>query len=276
MHYTNDADEFRKTVTSLAQEGERAVLLDNLTGVLDNGVFDMALTSSSWKARLLGGNTNFEGPLNLTWYGTGNNAVLGGDLARRVCHIRMEHTDEHPELKSDFRHRQLLPYVLECRGKLLAAALTILRGWHSAGRPTHDLSRWGSYESWSGIVRETIVFAGLADPGLTREELRSNSDRDSASMGVVLAGMRRLDGSGRGTTAAELVQRCQADRVANSDLVEALEELCDRLDGHSVGGLFKKFQRRNFGGWMLDKVGADRSKTNRWAVLPVGPEPASP
>ena len=36
------------------------------------------------------------------------------------------------------------------RGQLLSAALTILRGWIAAGRPTHGLVPWGSYEGWSG------------------------------------------------------------------------------------------------------------------------------
>ena len=77
----------------------------------------------------------------MTWYGTGNNVQLGADTSRRVCHIRMESPEERPELKSDFRHKELRVYVRKHRGKLLAAALTILRGWHVAGRPTHNLRK---------------------------------------------------------------------------------------------------------------------------------------
>lgn len=47
MAYTNDREKLRKKITSLAKEGEHAVLLDNLAGAVGNGVFDNALTSAS-------------------------------------------------------------------------------------------------------------------------------------------------------------------------------------------------------------------------------------
>ena len=277
MAYTNDREELRKKITSLAVEGERAVLLDNLAGAVGNDVFDNALTSASWKDRLLGGNKNFDGPLHVTWFGTGNNVQLGADTSRRVCHIRMESPDERPELKGNFRHKELRVHVRKHRAKYLSAALTILRGWHVAGRPTHNLPNWGSYEGWSAIVREAIVFAGLSDPGETREELQMLADRDAASMRTILEEMERLDPQRHGLTAAEIIQRCQNDPAANAELRWAIEELCGKLDSRKLGGRFRHFQRRNFGGKMLDKSGTDRTKTSRWAVFTVGsPTPLPP
>ncbi|CAN5218855.1 hypothetical protein BH11PLA2_BH11PLA2_02870 [soil metagenome] len=55
MAYTNDREELRKKITSLAVEGERLVLLDNLAGAVGNDILDNALTSGQWKDRLLGG-----------------------------------------------------------------------------------------------------------------------------------------------------------------------------------------------------------------------------
>jgi len=283
MAFTNDRDELRKRITSLAAEGERAVLLDNLAGPVGNDVFDNALTSTSWKDRLLGGNKNYEGPLHLVWFATGNNVQLGADTSRRTCHIRLESPEEKPELKGGFRHPNLRAYARKMRWKILSAGLTILRGWHVAGRPTHNLPNWGSFEGWSGVVREAVVFAGLEDPGLTREELQRTADRDAASMETLIEGMQRLDPNRHGTTAAELIKRCQDGPEENGEVRGAIEELCGKLCGRKLGGRFKHFQRRNFGGKMLDKAGEDRTKTNRWAVYPVGPtaksspkEPASP
>ena len=276
MAYTNDREELRKKITSLAGEGERAVLLDNLAGAVGNDVFDNALTSASWKDRLLGGNKNFDGPLHLTWFGTGNNVQLGTDTARRVCHIRMESPEERPELKGNFRHKELRTHVRKHRGTLLAAALKILRGWHAAGRPTHDLPNWGSFEGWSGIVREAVVFAGLPDPGETWEELQISADRDAASMGTILEGMERLDPSGHGLTTADLIRRCQDEPAGYGELRGAIEELCGKSDGRKLGGRFKHFKRRNFGGKVLDKAGEDRTKTNRWDVFRDGPTPEPP
>lgn len=60
LSYTNDREELRKKITSLAVAGERLALLDNLAGAVGNDVLDMALTGDRWKDRLLGGNRVFE------------------------------------------------------------------------------------------------------------------------------------------------------------------------------------------------------------------------
>ena len=86
--------------------------------------------------------------------------------------------------------------------------------------------------------------------------------------------MERLDPNRHGLTAAELIDRCEDDSAENRELRGAIEELCGKLDGRKLGGRFRHFQRRNFGGKMLDKSGQDRTKASRWAVFPVGPNPS--
>src|SRR5205823_1261456 len=53
MAYTADRDELRKRITTLAVEGERLVLMDNLAGAVGNDVLDAALTSD-WKGAAVG------------------------------------------------------------------------------------------------------------------------------------------------------------------------------------------------------------------------------
>jgi putative DNA primase/helicase len=55
------------------------------------------------------------------------------------------------------------------RAQLVAAGLTVLRGYSAAGRPDMRLPPWGSFEGWSKLVRGALVWAGEADPGETRE-----------------------------------------------------------------------------------------------------------
>ena len=125
--YTNDEDELRKRITSLVLAGDRLVLFDNLTGSFGNAVLDAALTGTAWKDRALGVNRMAEGPLYMTWYATGNNVAIAVETARRVCHVRLESLEEHPEKRQDFQHPNLLAWVGDNRSRLLAAALTILR-----------------------------------------------------------------------------------------------------------------------------------------------------
>jgi hypothetical protein len=269
MSYTNDREELRKKVTTLAVEGERLVLLDNLAGVVDSPVLDMALTSDTWKDRLLGGNRIYNGPLNVTWFATGNNVQLAADTARRVCHVRLETPDERPEMKEGFRYPDLRGHVLRNRGKLLGAALTILRGWVVAGRPAHKLRPWGSFESWSDVVREAVVFAELPDPGETRLQLQTMADRDANAMADIIAGLDEMCTDGRGMTTAEIVKRLKEDESpteAVADMRAAVEELCGKLCGRLLGYKFRHFARRNFNGRMIDKASSAQGK-NRWVVV---------
>ncbi|WP_202920858.1 DUF3854 domain-containing protein [Urbifossiella limnaea] len=275
MSYTADKEELRKKITSLAMEGERLVLLDNLAGAVGNDVLDMALTADRWKDRVLGVNKVFDGPLNVAWYATGNNVQLHADTSRRCSHCRIETQHERPELRDDVKYKDLRAHVREYRGPLLSAALTILRGWFAAGTPRHNLAPWGSFEGWSGVVREAVVFAGLPDPGETRLALQTTADRDAMTMSAMIDAMERMDPDRKGLTAAGIIDavRKPSDRPPEwfEDLKSAVEELCGKLDGRVLGYRFRAFARRNFGGRMIDRApGVSSNNSARWIVKSVG------
>jgi hypothetical protein len=259
------------------------VLLDNLAGAVGNDILDAALTADHWKDRILGGNKVYDGPLHVCWYATGNNVQLHADTTRRVCHVRIETQDERPEERTGLKYPDLRGHVHANRGALLSAALTILRGWIVAGRPTHGLTPWGSFEGWSGVVRESLVFAGLPDPGETRLELQTTSDRDALSMSALIDAVSRMDADGKGVTAGEIIDiiRKPADPAPEwvADLRSSVEEFCGKLDSRTLGYRFRHFARRNFGGRMLDRAsGVSATNSVRWVVrraAPVnGPEPS--
>ncbi len=272
MAYTPDREELRKKITSLAIEGENMVLLDNLSGNVGNDILDNALTTNRWKDRILGGNNTFDGPLNVCWYATGNNVQIHADTARRICHIRMETTDERPEVRTNVTHADLRGHVLANRSKLLSAALTILRGWVEAGRPRHGLQPWGSFEGWSSVVREAIVFAGQPDPGETRDGIQGKSDTDAMAMNAVIAGIQQLNGDGDGVTVSEItaaITRKPTDPPLPewaAGLAEAVTELCGKRG--KLGHRLRQFRRRTFAdGLFLDNDDAkNRAKVARWFV----------
>ena len=104
-------------------------------------------------------------PLFATWYATGNNIVLAADTARRTLHIRLESPEENPEERSGFRHADLLTWVPRQRPRLAIAAVTILAAYCAAGRPNMKLKPWGSFEAWSALIRQAVVWAGSPEPG---------------------------------------------------------------------------------------------------------------
>ena len=210
--YTNDEAELRKRITSLAMKGDRLVLFDNLAGKFGNAVLDAALTTTCWEDRVLGGNHIFRGPLYVTWFATGNNVHVGADTCRRICHVRLESGLERPELRKDFRHPRLLDWVRDHRPRLLGAALTLLRAYCVAGMPDLGLPAWGSFEGWSSLVRNAVVWCGMPDPGETRIELQETSDTEAIAMQLLLTGWQQMDPAGRGSTVCARHQRAVQGR----------------------------------------------------------------
>ena len=191
--------------SAVAMEGLSCVLLDNLDGPLGSSALAAALTATSWRDRLLGVSRTVEAPLTTMWQSSGNNTVFRGDLGRRVVPIDLDAHVEHPEDRGGWRYPDLLRWVREHRAGLLVAALTILRGYHVAGRPAHRCGPCkGSFEGWDDLIRGAVVWAEFGDPLAGTERIRREDDGDVAALRHALEqwGEAFLD---QPTTAAEAV-----------------------------------------------------------------------
>jgi hypothetical protein len=280
--YTTDDDEMRKSILSVALSGEQAVFLDNVAGVLGNPCLDAALTATEWSGRVLGTNQQPRLPLLATWFSTGNNVMLVGDTARRVCHIRLESPDEKPEERAEFRHPNLLAWVREHRGRLLAAALTVLSAYCRAGRPDQGLKPWGSYEGWTALVRNAVAWVGMTDPGLARQELCERSDQEAEALRRLIAGWKEIDPDGAGKTAGQVLEllRDKANASRYALLREVLADLFDLPQGKlpstpKLGYVLRRFRGRNVGGRCFDSRPA-HGGVQAWHVRPVGRSGNSP
>lgn len=183
---TDDNEEWRKRIMSVALAGDQMVMIDNLEGDLGSPALDAALTATSVKDRVLGASEDRVVPLHAIWCATGNNVMLKGDLRRRVLHIRLESELERPEIRQGFRHPELLRWVVEQRGRLVSQALTLLMAYNAAGRPQPGGSGWGSYEGWHNLVRGAVMWAGQPDPEKTRDDLVGSSDPATVAFRALL------------------------------------------------------------------------------------------
>jgi hypothetical protein len=96
-----------------------------------------------------------------TFFGSGNNIVIVGDLCRRTITATLDPRMERPELR--IFTKDPVAIVLEQRGKYVAACLTICRAYFAAGRP--DLAaKLASFEGWSDCVRSALIWLGCDDP----------------------------------------------------------------------------------------------------------------
>lgn len=271
MANPRDDDEARKRITALALAGDPIVLIDNVVGRLGCASLDAALTATVWKDRLLGFNSIVELPLSVTWLASGNNVMLAADTSRRVLHIRLESDQERPEERTGFKYADVRQYVRQHRPSLLGAALTILSAYCQAGRPQQGLTPWGSFEGWSEVVREAVVWAGMPDPGTTRQELAETADREVGSLRDLLDTWIQIDPHGYGVTAAEIADRLRASPDGCREFRAALLELCppkrgDLPDSRQIGNQFAHVRRRVIGGKALD-FRERRGRRRAWFVI---------
>jgi hypothetical protein len=178
-----DTEETRKFITSVLVAGASMVVLDNISGRVDSAPLARVLTADIWEDRLLGVSRQVR-PLNrAVWVATGNQVSLSRELARRTLWIRLEPDVERPELRTGFLHQDLLRWVREHRGQLVAACLTLARAWVLKGRPRgSDVlgTMFGSYDSWLDVVGGVLAVAGIEGLLTNRESATDQGDDELA------------------------------------------------------------------------------------------------
>jgi hypothetical protein len=157
--------------------------------------------------------------------------------------------------------------------------LTILRAFCAAGRPDQKLKPWGSFDGWSNLIRNAVVWSGLPDPGEGRKELRSKSDHEAGALGGLYAGIEYLDGNKTGVTSSKILELIESPQHRDTSQVEALREailtLCpakgkDLPSPRSLGMKLHHVENRVVGGRSLRSH--DRDHVKVWSIKPVGGE----
>jgi hypothetical protein len=248
MVAAKDSEEERKRITAIALAGDPIALIDNVAGTLGTDSLDAALTGTTWKDRVLGKSEMVTLPWTAVLYASGNNIVFGEDTLRRVCPIRLASPEERPEERTGFAHPRLLEWVAAERPRLVDAALTILSAYCCAGQPDMGLKPWGSFEAWSDIVRNAVVWVGLTDPAEAREELATTADTTRNALENLLVGWRALFGDAGGTISmglAALEKDSKEIIPRHMQLAAAIAELVPSAPGKAPSGLSlgKRMQR---------------------------------
>lgn len=262
--YSHDTEEMRKKITSIAIAGDRAILLDNLEGPLGNDALDRALTTTRWKDRILGRSEQVDLPLSAVWFATGNNVQVAADTIRRIIHVRLDCLRERPEERADFKHRDLLEWVSENRGALVRAALIIVAAYIRRGEPDERLTPFGSFEGWSKIVRNAIVWLAYPDPCLTKTKLAETSDTTTDTVAQLIEAWGQYDPENRGLVMGTVLKGlypAKRDEAPNDEVSIAFRDALENLTGcpqgktpgtKQVGNRLKSVRRRVIGGRMLD------------------------
>ena len=272
MGFPPDPAELEKVLGAYALRGALLVTFDNVVTPFGGGPLDRCLTAvDTVELRVLG---RSEIP-SMRWravvLATGNNVEIVGDTSRRVLVSRLVSPLEHPEDRAEYAHHPLLPWVAQERPRLVRAALTLLRAFVVAGRPQHHRP-WGSFESWTALVADALVWAGAASPLETRPTVEGDADPERAALLGLLDGWPRLDARGEGLTAKQVIEtlftaerlRGEAPPDGFDDLRELIESITSAPPGKApsprrLGDFLRHRRDRVVGGRCFRSADAYRS-----------------
>ena len=254
---SKDAEEFRKNILCGLMGGARLVWLDEADSPFGGRRWNGLITATTYQDRILGASKTWAGPHFTAWVVTGNNVQLGTDTPRRCVRIRLEPSEERPEERGNFKIKDIAAFAKLHRVELLGHLLTILRAYHLAGRPSQGLTPWGSFEEWSGLIRECVFWCTGIDCD-TRKELTATSDTTRESSSALLEILETLYPSQKTFFSSEVMTAYEAKDAhghwLNPHLREALDAINTNPKGLSskgIGNLLKSRRNRNFTGRKL-------------------------
>jgi len=176
-------EEWRKQISSWLRDGSPLICLDNIDADLKAPSLSRALTTLIWRDRILGKPDDAKYPQRACWYATGNNLTLGGDLARRSYLAQMDAKLPRPweRKQTEFYHTDIMKWVAEHRGEILAKIMIMARAWVVAGKPPGNRTKiLGGFEPFTdtlgGILTYAAVDKFLDNMDILYENLDAESD----------------------------------------------------------------------------------------------------
>lgn len=261
-----DEEELRKRLLSALREGQPSILLDNIKGQFASSALEAYLTDDYYADRMLGASQMLRLRTNILTLVSGNNFIPRGDLWRRIVTARIDPRVEHAERRSfKFDARK---HCREFRQSLVAAALTLLRGFVAAGWPRTTSDRLGSFELWDDMVRQCVLWlnkegiAELGDPTVSigkakemepeRQKLNSFLEAVRAVMGAGEAGQR--------WRTADLMQRAEGMLHDNErELRDVLREIAgerNTINSRVLGRWIERQVDIRCGGLFVERAGS--------------------
>jgi putative DNA primase/helicase len=262
----SEGEELRKVLFSSLLAGDATLILDNVPSgvkVRAPGLCNFA-TSSTVGDRVLGASENRKVPNRCTVVLTGNNITPAGDMARRSLPCRLDVNAETARGRK-FRIRDLKGYVVQRRAQLIVDVLTIVRAYDFAGRPevAHPLE---SFEAWSRLVRDPLVWLGTADPVASQET--ETDDEVAPLQGAFAAIATATVSQGHIFTAGQLASIVQLQAQLLRDvLVNA--GCSEPADAKKLGYWLREQKDRVAGGWKLVSEKGAHKSVAQWRLRSV-------
>lgn len=268
-----DDEEIRKRIFTAIKDGDRAMIWDNIIGQFDSASIAALLTSENYTDRKLGASERASIPNRALFLMTGNNMSLAGDMPRRVLKCRIDPETDRPYARQfDLDPQQ---YVMHNRQLLVAAALTIIRGYMATGNG-RAVGRMASFEVWDDMVRQPVAWLNrdvvpseLADI-MEAVDQSTGTDPDAEALHDALDQLKKEFGHDYfgAKEVYQKIRRTGEFAPDRGDLADALSDLVGRAitSPKSLGRVFKNRTDRRVQGLVLKTSYEAKQKVWRWRV----------
>ncbi len=267
--YSHDDAEMRKLISTLLDELTTLAVLDDAEGTIGNSALRRAATTEWWLDRRLGTNEMILRKMTVQFVITANNPLVGSEMSRRLLRCRLEYLQENPESRRGFKYPNLHATARANRPAYVHAALTIFAAYFAAGCPEQDVVPFGSFEGWSRVVRDALVFAGLPDPVRTDGAVGENANPERVAIAAIIAGLERLDPVRRGILVSAIAAAIQQPEYA--DMRVAFNELggvkFNQNPAASIGQVLSRVRRHVVDGKFIDRAPKKTNAGVLWRVV---------
>lgn len=155
------------------------------------------------------------------------------------------------------------------RSRLASAALTILRAYVVAGRPSHGKPAKGSFEAWDRLVRGAVIWASCHDPCGGVDRIRKDGDLDRDRLRALTGAWWETFGD-RDVTVVDLLARAPMAPELHT-AIEAYAMPDVEMNATRLGQTLAKVRGRIVGDRSIEHAGGTaHGGARRWVVR--GPE----
>jgi len=179
-NWETNEEELAKDMHSRLLAGQEYIIFDNINVKIKSGTIAQILTSGIFSKRILGQSKNQEVQCNSTIIFTANNPELSAEIARRCIPIELISDVEHPELRTGFKYKKLLEYILANRAVLLRSLFIMVQAWRSSDKSySGDIATLGSFSKWSYAIGGILHVCGVKGFLSNHKDFASTTDIDT-------------------------------------------------------------------------------------------------
>jgi len=163
-NYSSDENELKKMLNSFIFNGEPVCLLDDVKS-LNNNTLNRYITTKRVRDRELATNNQFDKPMRMQFFATGNNLKSSEDIERRCIPIDLFFARDIRKRKFAYKVSESRLQDKKWRAEILMALWSILKHWEAAGFPVSiEGEALPSFHVYAGFVINPVIFAGFANP----------------------------------------------------------------------------------------------------------------